>query len=92
MKAILMIAITYALCVWEGFAIKVLWGWFLVPQFGFPPIGIAHAVGISVLAGLLTHQAASNAGSDERTAQVLAYAAVSPLAALLVGWIVTKFL
>lgn len=37
------------------FVVVLGWGWFIVP-FGVEPIGYAHALGISVFIGLLTHE------------------------------------
>lgn len=37
-------------CVVHGWLISILWAWFAVP-LGAPTIGVAHAVGLSCLAG-----------------------------------------
>lgn len=39
----------------RGYVIQKLWLWFLVP-LGLPTIGVAHAIGISILIGALTFQ------------------------------------
>ena len=31
----------------HGFVIKILWGWFLVPNIGLPPIEVATRSGVS---------------------------------------------
>jgi cytochrome bd-type quinol oxidase subunit 1 len=64
----------------------------LVAQFGFPAIGMAHAYGLALLVSLVSHQAPSNSGEDERTAQVITWAIVSPACALIAGWIAKQFL
>lgn len=39
----------------RGLLLSLLWGWFVVP-FGVPPIGIAWAIGLSVLMAMLTKE------------------------------------
>lgn len=34
---------------WAGLAASVLWGWFAVPIFGLPAIGVAQAYGIALV-------------------------------------------
>lgn len=76
--------------VFEGFALKTLWAWFLVP-LGLPAIGLAHAVGVAALIGLVTHQTPAT-NDDEHTARVLVFGAISPGGALVVGWIAKSFM
>lgn len=38
---------------WRAFVMTRLWGWFVVP-LGLPAIGIAHAIGLSLLFGVVT--------------------------------------
>ena len=79
---------------WKGFVISKLWGWFLVP-LALPPIGIAHAVGISTLAALLTmkvtHKDAEKR-TDKQTIDVIVLAVLWPLMALGIGFITQLFL
>lgn len=79
----------YLLVLWDAFALQTLWGWFVVKQFSLPPLGMAHAIGISILVGLLTHQAPHQ---DRETSQVVAHGIAGPAMALLVGWIAKQFL
>lgn len=37
----------------RGFVLSYLWAWFIVP-LGAPQIGIAHAIGLSLLVGMFT--------------------------------------
>lgn len=34
---------------WAGLAASVLWGWFAVPIFGLPALGVAQAYGIALV-------------------------------------------
>jgi peptidoglycan biosynthesis protein MviN/MurJ (putative lipid II flippase) len=40
----------------NGFALSVLWGWFVVPIFGLPALTIAQAIGFSMVVSFLTYQ------------------------------------
>lgn len=61
--AILGVAVVTALLLWRGFALSMMWGWFMVP-LGLPVIPIAHAIGVAALVSLLTHQRTS--GKEKR--------------------------
>ena len=40
----------------NGLALKMLWGWFMVPTFGLPTLSLAQAIGVGIMVGFLTHQ------------------------------------
>lgn len=44
-----LLAAFFALVVWRGYALSVLWGWFMAPAFGLPLLSIPMAIGIGVL-------------------------------------------
>jgi hypothetical protein len=68
----------------RGFVLTVLWGWFAVPVFGLPALGIAPALGLTVLLGyLLNHK---------KEGQSLADIFAGALAALGVGWVIHLFM
>ena len=48
MKGLIALALAIATMPLFGVVLKSLWTWFVVP-LGAPPIGIAHAVGLSVV-------------------------------------------
>ncbi len=75
----------------RGFVLSMLWGWFLVPIFGLPTLGIAAAIGISLVSTFLTYQhveTGENTNTGKRTAIILLH----PLVALIVGAIVQMFM
>lgn len=81
---------------WNGYALSVLWRWFVVPVFGVPALSVSYAIGISIVMGYLTHQYQSTA-SDGKTWQKqfsdsLAYCLAKPAISLLFGWVVTLFI
>lgn len=74
-----------------------LWAWFVAAPFTIRPIGIALAIGLSTLIGLLTYQSdASNESEDkgitERIIGATIMAALLPSLSLLTGWIVKQFM
>lgn len=36
-----------------GFTLSTLWGWFVVPVFALPPLGLMNAYGLSLIASAL---------------------------------------
>ncbi len=38
----------------SGWTLRLLWGWFIVPNFNIPPLSIAAAVSITLAIGFLT--------------------------------------
>lgn len=72
----------------RGFVLKYLWLWFLTP-LGVPALGIAQALGIALLCGLMCKD--HDYRDDKVTGEKVAGAAISPLLALLIGWIIHSF-
>ncbi|HEV2734879.1 MAG TPA: hypothetical protein VGV85_08560 [Longimicrobiaceae bacterium] len=84
-------ALLAAIAVWEGFALKVLWGWFVVPAFNAPALGWAHAVGLSLIAGLLVMSPRQYKGHEQDSTKTLVSAALAPAVVLAAGWLVKLF-
>lgn len=84
--------------IWSGYVLTLLWAWFVVPTFGLPPLALAPAIGLAVVAGYLTHQytpkAAPPAGDGkwDETGRAIGSMALRPALALLVGWIVKQWM
>jgi len=73
----------------NGLLLKLMWGWFFVP-LGLPLVGTAHALGISLLVGMLTYHGGL---SDNKTpGQVLSGMIVRPLVWLALGAIFHHFM
>jgi high-affinity Fe2+/Pb2+ permease len=75
--------------IWRGFALSILWGWFIVPVFGLPALSIPFAIGLSLVVGFLTDHVDDKDGD---WSAAVYKAAIGPAVALLIGWIVTKFI
>ena len=77
----------------NGYALSMLWQWFVVSTFEARPIGILPAIGIAMVAGFLTKQYNSSdpdpsKSHSTRMAELIAYTVLNPLFALVFGWIV----
>lgn len=48
---LLAIVMVVAISIYHAFVIQILWGWYVVP-LGVPSISVAHAFGLSCLAGV----------------------------------------
>jgi len=69
----------------RGWVLCDLWRWFMEPM-GLPGIGMAHAVGLSTLVGLLTHQP-DPPGKDKDATFLLLYATFMSVGLSLMAWI-----
>lgn len=88
---VLIAGAVFLAAVCNGFALWLLWGWFMVP-LGIPPIGIAWAVGLSTVATMLL-PSPSRAKSDGGEWYIpLLELLGKPALALLVGWVAKSFM
>jgi hypothetical protein len=92
-----LLALSIALgSMWRGYVFSVLWGWFIVPIFHLPALGIASAIGIALVISFLTYQVSTPHGDDQGVAEKLSsnltLSFLYPLICLLVGWVVTWFM
>lgn len=74
----------------RGWALSILWGWFAMPVFGLPALGIAQAMGVALTIGILTHQYVPN--KDKETWQPFATMLCAPFLGLLIGWIIKGYM
>lgn len=90
MIVLLTIGLTVLAATLEGFALTVLWGWFIVPAFGVPALRIPYAIGLALVVGMLTHRVRSDNDKPD-TVTVLAHGLVMPFVYIAIGWIVRLF-
>ena len=81
-----------------GFVLSKFWAWFMVPQFGLPALGLASAIGVSLVATCLS-SGRCNGREIEKSLQSLAYFNnyisynfILPLVLLGIGYVVQRFL
>lgn len=76
----------------NGFALTVLWRWFVMPLFEVHALSIAHAIGLSLLVGMF---GSSDYKSQDDTASAIFHifwvVIGRPAFALAAGWIVLQW-
>lgn len=83
--------------IFRGYALSILWGWFIIPVFHLPPLSVPYAIGFALVVSYLTHQTIPSDNSDEHESfgykifKVIIMAATTPAFALLFGWIVHNY-
>ncbi len=71
-----------------GLVLRSLWQWFVVP-LGVLPIGVAHAIGLTVVAAMFRTHAASSTDDEENSPVVgVLSSAVVAVALWGIGWCV----
>jgi hypothetical protein len=83
------------LCIlYEGWVLKVVWAWFLVPQLHVPSLNVPSAIGISMIASMMTHQTDHSEESRSKDAgvRVIAKGFVIGTIVLITGFFVRMFM
>lgn len=80
------VAIVALASIWRGFVLSILWGWFAVP-LGLPPIGIAWAIGVATVVGMLAGSYSEDKEDKDDGWKKVIVLFVAPLIALGVGWV-----
>lgn len=82
----------------NGWALSVLWGWFVVSIFDLPALTLVQALGIGLIVSFFTNdlQKEDNAGKDLNYAEKLVYTCImvilKPLIYISLGWIYLQFM
>lgn len=84
-------ALLILLPILSGWVLSVLWGWFIVPAFHLPALSIPAAIGVSLIAGKLTHQF-QHEPENAKPWKVLAFGILSPFMTLAMGYVVRSFM
>lgn len=71
----------------EGWALSILWRWFVVPATVFHPLSVAQAIGIAITVNMLT----ATSAKDENDGTFLLTLFLRPIIVLAIGWIVFQF-
>lgn len=91
--AILNLAYTIGCTILSGYALSILWGWFIVSTFGLPLLTIPVAIGIMLVVGYTTKQADfNNSDREDYQKRVNVLQIVKPLGALAVGYVIKSFM
>ena len=81
--------------IFSGYALSVLWSWFIVPTFGLPAISIPVAIGISIIVGYMS-RSVTEKDEDESFGDIMTKGIITaitkPAMALLIGYVVHLFM
>lgn len=91
--ALILMPVTTA---WRGVVGAVLWGWYVAPITGLPPIGFAAAIGLSCAVAMFTPTPPPPVTRDEEDrdrAQLnsIVVSFLLPAFALAIGWFVLPY-
>ncbi len=80
----------------NGYALSVLWKWFVVPTFGAPALGLVPAIGVAMTVSYLTHQThdckKEEKSFGEKIEKRITIAILNLSFVLFLGWIVHMFM
>ena len=96
--AVMAISLITLASIINGYVLRILWGWFIIPVFHLPNLSLAQAIGFSMVIGLLTHRSSytstNEKSKEEKRKEFVQYLytlIVYPLVTLGIGWIVHQF-
>ena len=81
----------------NGVALSVLWGWFVEPLFGLPPLSVPAAIGIAMISQLLVridHDDSHYKDMDlsKIVGTVTGKVVAAPILTIAFAWVVKQFL
>lgn len=85
------IFIDYVSFVVNGVALKLLWGWFIVPTFGLPILSVPIAIGIILIASVLTSSYNPSLDQEDGVWKIQLYNLLLPLLSVIVGFVIYTF-
>ena len=77
-----------------GWALSVLWGWFVIPVFGVSPIGVPAAMGLTLTAQLILrpdYKTEPDVDAAELFGKTVAVGFIAPLFVVFLGWVLHSF-
>lgn len=74
----------------HGWALSVMWGWFIVPTFRAPGLGVVPAIGLCLVAGMLFRH--GDSGEKRSMLNIILTNALGTLFILGAGWVVHLFM
>lgn len=89
------IVITFLSVIYSGYALTVLWEWFVVPTFNLPILSIPTAVGLAIIVAYLARDIETSSSKDRSASDAFGEYAfksfIKPTFALFFGWIALLF-
>lgn len=78
--------------IWNGYVLKVLWSWFVVPAFSVRPLSLVTATGLVLIVHFLAYQPETAKTESKPAWMLLAMGFLGPAITLFVAWIIHHFL
>jgi ACR3 family arsenite efflux pump ArsB len=75
----------------NGWAISVLWNWFMMPYLHFPALNVLPAMGVALTVGMMT-KTPNVATEKQEWYERLIGVFIGPLVAIGLGWLLRLFL
>lgn len=93
---VLAVAIGFTIvgAVLNGWALSVLWGWFIVPVLKVPQLTILQAIGVAMVVSFLTKNYSTSdksKGTADLIGDLIAATLINPVLTIGLGWIVLQF-
>lgn len=79
----------------SGYALSILWEWFIVPIFNVPSLSAPIAIGIMLIVNYVIYhhiEYKDYATLKEEVQNIIVASVVKPIGAIIVGWVITLFL
>lgn len=81
----------------NGYALSVLWAWFIVPTFQCVSLTVPAAIGVAMTVSYLTHRITRDDADDKRTfterlGWSIAVSITKPAMSLMFGFVVKSFM
>lgn len=98
MAFLFIIAISVIGSIVYGWALSLLWSWFIVPTFGLTPLSIPVAIGLALIVSFMTYQYDSASENNKKkkmeeiVVSAIVYCLARPVIIVLFGFVVKIFM
>lgn len=89
------VVVVFLASIWSGYALSILWGWFIVSAFHLPVLSIPEAIGVAMIVNYMTYHGTPTDKEKSFADQIIGGVAMGiarPALALFSGWIVKFWL
>ena len=89
------VVVVFLSSVWSGYALSILWGWFIVSAFHAPALSIPAAIGVSMIVSYMTYHGTptdKDKSFTDKMIEGIAMGIARPALTLFAGWTVKFWL
>lgn len=91
-RVIIQFALALVGAIMNAWALSMLWGWFIVPIFKAPALSIVQAIGVALIATLLTSHLQPKTNKSKDFTDLVGKAIGYPIITVCIGWAVSGLL